>query len=35
MQGVLGLRKSDDPDNQHLNKDIRSYIEDIKDMLEV
>jgi hypothetical protein len=35
MQSGLGLRQSGDMDDQHLKKDIKIYVEDLQDMLEV
>ena len=35
MQGDLGLRQSDDPDDQHLKQEIKSYVQDLQYMLEV
>jgi hypothetical protein len=35
MQDGLALKQTDDPDDQHLKPDIKSYVEDLQDMLEV
>jgi hypothetical protein len=35
MQGELGLKQSDGPNDQHIKQDIISHVEGLQDMLEV